>query len=241
MDAIILAAGYATRLYPLTLDTPKPLLGIAGRPMIEHVLDKLAEVSPARIFIVTNSKFYPVFQQWLQHYPQKNITMVNDQTTGNEDRLGAVGDIHFTLAHHAISDDILIVAGDNLFDLSLREFLAFAAGRPSIVSHDVKDRGLAKLYGIVSINAAGRITSFEEKPAEPASTLASTCIYFFPRKTIPAISEYIAQGNPTDKSGHFIQWLSEKTAVYSMVTEKPWFDIGSKEQLEEVRRWKQSS
>lgn len=242
MKAIILAAGYATRLYPLTLNTPKPLLDIAGRPMIEHILDKLQEIQELdHTFIVTNSKFFPLFRHWLQGYSRKNITIVDDQTASNEDRRGAIGDISFVLGNHPVGDDLLIVGGDNLFACSLEAFISFAAGRPSILSYDVKDRELAKLYGILSLDRQGRILSFAEKPAEPASTLASTCIYFLPQHTISAITEYISQGNPTDKSGHFIQWLSRRTAVYSMVTEKPWFDIGSLDQLEEVRKWKQPS
>ncbi len=242
IKAIVLAAGYATRLYPLTLNTPKPLLDIDGKPMIEFILDKLYEISNLdEIFIITNDKFFDKFNEWLNNYKINiPIKIINDKTTSNEDRLGAIGDINFVIKNENINDNLIVVGGDNLFELSLKEFIDFSKDKTVIVSHDVKNLELAKLYGILSINENNKIINFIEKPEKPESTLASTCIYFFSSNILNKIEEYIEQGNSTDKTGHFIQWLYKKNEVYSFVTKEKWFDIGDKEQLEEVRKWKQS-
>lgn len=237
MKAIILAAGYATRLYPLTLNTPKPLLDISGKLMIEHILDKLYEIQELDgIFIVTNNKFYDKFNEWLKNYKTNiSIKIINDKTSSNDDRLGAIGDINFVIKNENINNDLIIIAGDNLFELSLKEFMDFSKNKTVIASYDVKDLELAKLYGILSIDDNNKIVNFLEKPQKPESTLVSTCIYLFQSEIIPLIDEYIQQGNSTDKPGHFIQWLYKRKDVYSFVTKKKWFDIGDHKQLEEVR------
>lgn len=237
MKAIILAAGYATRLYPLTLNTPKPLLDIAGKPMIEYILLKLYEIKDLdEVFIITNNKFYKNFNDWLKNYKSRiKIKIINDNTNSNDDRLGAIGDIHFVINKENIKDDIIVIGGDNLFELSLKKFIEFSKGNPIIVAHEIKNIELAKLYGILSIDKNNKIIDFVEKPENPKSNLASTCIYFFPSNIIKMIKKYIDEDNPKDKSGHFIQWLYKKTDVCCFVTKERWFDIGNKEQLEEVR------
>ena len=242
MKAIILAAGYAVRLYPLTLNTPKPLLKTAGKPMIEYILDKLYEIpSLDEIFIITNDKFFDKFNNWINNYKSNiSIEIINDKTNSNEDRIGAIGDIDLVIKREKIKDELIIVAGDNLFEFSLKEFVDFSKDKPIIASHDINNIDLAKQYGILSVDDKYKITNFEEKPEKPKSTLAATCIYFLPSDIVKMIDEYIQKGNPTDKPGHFIQWLYKETEVYSFVTKERWFDIGSKEQLEEVRKWKLS-
>ena len=240
MEAIILAAGYATRLYPLTENTPKPLLNVAGKPMIEHIIEKLHKiVGINKIYIVTNGKFEQHFKKWLSNFDaQKPIEIINDGTRSNEDRLGAFGDVHHAINARKINDDIIIVAGDNLFELSLADVANFFRKKKSnvIVLHDVKDFELAKQYGIVEIDENSRVVHFEEKPKNPKSTLASTGIYLFPKKTIKLINKYIAQGNNPDKTGSFIEWLHKRDFVYSFATDKKWYDIGSLEQLEKANR-----
>ena len=241
MDAIVLAAGYATRLHPLTLNTPKPLLNVAGKPIIEHIIRKLEKIRTInKIYIVTNSKFEKNFRDWLKNFDAGNpIKIVNDGSTGNDDRLGALGDVHHTVVAKNIESDFIVVAGDNLFELSLDEVAAFFRKKQSnvIVLHDVKDIELAKHYGVVEVNANNIVINFEEKPSSPKSTLASTGIYMFPRKTIDLIKKYISQGNNLDKTGSFIEWLHKRDIVYSYVTEKKWFDIGSFEQLEKANKY----
>jgi len=241
IDAIILAAGYATRLQPLTLNTPKPLLNVAGKPIIEHIIRKLEKISTInRIYVVTNSKFENNFREWLKNFDARNpIEIVNDGTTSNEGRLGAFGDIHYVVVSKNIENDFIVVAGDNLFELSLDEVAIFFRKRQSnvIVLHDVKDIELAKHYGVVEVDGRNVVTNFEEKPLSPKSTLASTGIYLFPRKTIDLIKKYISQGNNPDKTGNFIEWLHKRDAVHSYITEKKWFDIGSFEQLEKANKY----
>ena len=240
MHAIILAAGYATRLYPLTENTPKPLLNVAGKPIVEHIIEKLEEIKELnRICIVTNNKFEKHFKKWLENFDtSKPLEIINDGTKSNEDRLGALGDVHYAINVKNIKDDIIVVAGDNLFEVSLLDVANFFRKRKSnvIVLHDVKDFELAKHYGIVKVDNS-IVVNFEEKPASPKSTLASTGIYLFPKKTIEMIKKYIAQGNHPDKTGSFIEWLHKRDTVHSYVTDKKWYDIGSLEQLEKANKY----
>ena len=239
MNAIILAAGYATRLYPLTENKPKPLLDIAGKPIIEHIISNLIQITYInKIYIVTNDKFEQHFKKWLSSFEaDKPIEVINDGTKSNEDRLGALGDIHHVISKKNLDDEMLVVAGDNLFELLLADVVNFFKKRKSsvIVLHDVKDFELARHYGIVEINN-GIVVDFEEKPLAPKSTLASTGIYIFPKKTISLIKKYIAQGNNPDKTGSFIEWLHKREKIYSYVTDKKWYDIGSIEQLKNADR-----
>lgn len=237
MDAIILAAGYATRLYPLTENTPKSLLNVAGKPIIEHIINKLEQVSSIdKIYIVTNDKFEQHFKKWLGSFDaNKPIEIINDGTKSNEDRLGALGDINHTINLKNLNNDIIVVAGDNLFEASLSDVANLFKKKKSniIVLHDVKDFELAKHYGIVEINN-DLIVNFEEKPVAPKSTLASTGIYLFTKKTKSLIQKYIAQGNNPDKTGTFIEWLHKRDKVYSFITDKKWYDIGSIDELEKA-------
>ena len=239
MDAIILAAGYATRLYPLTENTPKPLLNVAGKPIIEHIIKKLEAINEIdKIYVVTNDKFEQHFKSWLDNFDaRKPIEIINDGTKSNEDRLGALGDVHHAISQKNLYNDIIVVAGDNLFELSLSDVTNFFKKRKSnvIVLHDVKDFELAKHYGIVEVENS-IVVNFEEKPLAPKSTLASTGIYLFPKKTISLIKKYIAQGNNADKTGSFIEWLHKREKVYSYTTNKKWYDIGNMEQLEKANK-----
>ena len=240
IDVIVLAAGYATRLYPLTENMPKPLLKVAGKPIIYHIIKKLEKIELInKIYIVTNDKFEPHFKKWLAKFDAiKPIEIINDNTKSNEDRLGALGDINFLIDLANIKNDIMVIAGDNLFELTLNDVFNFFKKRKSnvIVLHDVKDFELAKNYGIVEVNN-NIVVNFEEKPISPKSTLASTGIYLFPKKTIQLIKKYIAQGNNPDKTGSFIEWLHKRDKVYSYVTDKKWYDIGSIEQLEKANKY----
>jgi glucose-1-phosphate thymidylyltransferase len=239
MQAIILAAGYATRLYPLTLNRPKPLLDVGGRPMIEYIIEKIEEVGEiGEINVVTNQKFYNSFREWQSHLmSKKTIRIINDQTTSNEDRLGAIGDVLFVIDKKKIQEDILVVAGDNLFDFSLQDVMEVYRSKRAdcIALFDVGDKELAKQYGIVEIDSDGKVVGFYEKPHEPPSTLCSTGVYVFTRSTVSDIRRYVNEGGDRDKTGHFVEWLFKKRPVYSYVSKKRWYDIGSFSQLEEAR------
>lgn len=240
MDVIILAAGYATRLYPLTENTPKPLLNVAGKPIIEHIIKKLEQIdSIKKVYIVTNNKFDRHFREWLKNFDAaKPVEVVNDGSTSNEDRLGALGDVHHVIETKNIDSDFMVVAGDNLFDLHLGDAANLFRKKQAnlIILHDVKDPELAKHYGIVEVEN-NIVVNFEEKPINPKSTLASTGIYLFPRKTLNLIKKYISQGNNPDKTGNFIEWLHKRDKVFSYVTGKKWYDIGSLEQLEKANKY----
>jgi glucose-1-phosphate thymidylyltransferase len=243
MKVIILAAGYATRLYPLTLTQPKPLLPVAGKPMVEHVLDNLAPISGIdRVYVVTNAKFAGHFQKWSERYhatkSKFEFTVVNDGTTDDTNKLGAIGDINHVLKTQNVDDDLIIVAGDNLFSEKLGDFGKFCREKnaPVLALYDVGNLEEIKKYSSISTDAAGRITSFEEKPKKPTSTLIGIALYFYPKSTIPLIKEYLAEGNNPDQPGRLVQWLYPRTGVFTWRVPGTWFDIGSKETLEEANQ-----
>src|SRR5262249_21653466 len=194
MKVIILAAGYATRLYPLTLTQPKPLLPVAGKPMIDHVLDNLAPVGGIdRIYVVTNAKFAGHFQKWADQYratKQKlNFTVVNDGSTDDTNKLGAIGDIHYVLTTQKVDDDLIVVAGDNLFSEKLEGFGQFCREKkaPVLALYDVGNLEEIKKYNAISLDNEGRIKFFEEKPKQPTSTLTGIALYYYPKSSLPLI------------------------------------------------------
>jgi glucose-1-phosphate thymidylyltransferase len=243
MNVLILAAGYATRLYPLTLTKAKPLLEVAGKPMIEWVLDNLAPVPDINtIYVVTNNKFAKDFQDWAAQYarrqPGRELKIINDGSTDDSDKLGAIGDISLVLMRENLaSDDLIIVAGDNLFSEPLTEFAAHARGSDAtLATYDVGDLDAIKKYSAITLDAEGVITSFEEKPTEPKSTLTGIALYYFSRETLPMFTTYIAAGNNPDQPGRFIQWLYTRKPVKTYQIQGTWFDIGSKETLAEANQ-----
>ncbi len=243
MKVIILAAGYATRLYPLTLTQPKPLLPVAGKPMIEYVLDNLAPIGGIdRIYVVTNAKFAGHFQKWSDGYRSAgvklNFTIVNDGSTDDSNKLGAIGDIHFVLKTHAVDDDVIVVAGDNLFSEKLDGFGKFCREKkaPVLALYDVGNLEEIKKYNSISTDNTGRITFFEEKPKNPTSTLTGIALYYYSKSVLPLIRQYIAEGNNPDQPGRLVQWLYPRTPFYTWIVPGIWYDIGSKETLEEANR-----
>jgi len=243
MKVIILAAGYATRLYPLTLAQPKPLLPVAGKPMIEYVLDNLAPIGGVdRIYVVTNAKFASHFQQWADRYPASNpkwdFTIVNDGSTDDTNKLGAIGDLHLVITREHVQDDIIVVAGDNLFSEKLTDFGRYCREKraPVLAVYDVGALEEVKKYNAISLDGEGRITFFEEKPANPTSTLTGIALYFYPKSTLALIKQYIAEGNNPDQPGRLIQWLYPRQPVYTWKVPGLWFDIGSTSSLEDAKR-----
>jgi glucose-1-phosphate thymidylyltransferase len=243
MKVIVLAAGYATRLYPLTLTHPKPLLSVAGKPMIDYVLDNLAPIGGIdRVLIVTNDKFASQFQHWADDYratkAKLDFTIVNDGSTDETNKLGAIGDLYLVITREKIDDDVIVVAGDNLFSEALTSFGKFCREKrePVLAVYDVGSLEDIKKYNAITFDASGRITFFEEKPKQPTSTVTGIALYFYPRKTIPLIKQYIAEGNNPDQPGRLVQWLYPRSPVYVWKVPGLWYDIGSKETLEEANR-----
>ncbi len=243
MKVLILAAGYATRLYPLTLTQPKPLLDVAGQPMIDYVLDNVAPIGGIdRVYVVTNTKFARQFQQWADQYratkSKLDFTIVNDGSTDDSNKLGAIGDIHLVLTREKIDDDLIVVAGDNLFSQTLQGFGAVCREKnaPVLAVYDVGSLDEIKKYNSITLDASGKITFFEEKPKNPTSSLTGIALYYYPKSTLPLIHQYIAEKNNPDQPGRLVQWLYTRTPVYTWRVPGIWFDIGSKENLAEANR-----
>jgi glucose-1-phosphate thymidylyltransferase len=243
MKVLILGAGYATRLYPLTLNQPKPLLPVAGKPMIEYVLDNIAPIGGIdRVYVVTNEKFAGHFQKWSDQYratkSKLEFTIVNDHSTDDSNKLGAIGDMHLVITKEKVDDDLIVVAGDNLFSQSLEGFGAVCRQKkaPVLAVYDVKSLEEIKKYNSITLDAEGKITFFEEKPKTPTSTLTGIALYYYPKSSLPLIHQYMAEKNNPDQPGRLIQWMYQKTPVYTWTVPGLWFDIGSKVSLEEANR-----
>jgi glucose-1-phosphate thymidylyltransferase len=243
MKLIILAAGYATRLYPLTLNQPKPLLPVAGQPMIEHVLDCLEPVKEIdHVYVVTNEKFARHFEEWANQYQTNHadspVSVINDRSTDDLNKLGAIGDMHLVMTQADIDDDIIVVGGDNLFSRPLAGFSEFcrAQDAPVLGVYDVGNLEEITKYNSIETDSEGRITFFQEKPKEPKSTLTGIALYYYPRRSLALIKQYIAEGNNPDQPGRLVQWMYSRTAFYVWRVPGIWFDIGSKETLEEANQ-----
>jgi len=243
MNVLILAAGYATRLYPLTLDKAKPLLAVAGKPMLAWVVDNLRGVAGIKtVYIVTNAKFASDFETWAKNYQRKNpklrFKVVNDGSTDDNNKLGAIGDINLVLTRENVGNsDLLVIAGDNLFRESLKRFIDYAKKTEATVGvHEITDADAIKKYGVVTVDADGVITNFEEKPKEPKSNLAAIALYFYSKDILPLFTTYIAAGNNPDQPGLFLQWLYPRKPVKTFEITGQWLDIGSKATLEEANK-----
>jgi len=243
MKVLILAAGYATRLYPLTLTQPKPLLPVSGKPMIEYVLDNIVAIEGIdRFYVVTNTKFAGHFRQWADQYRARKakveFSIIDDGSTDDTNKLGAIGDLHLVLEREKLDDDLIVVAGDNLFSQNLKAFGTYCRQKnaPVLAVYDVGNLEQIKKYNSITINGSGQITFFEEKPAKPISTLTGIALYYYPRASLPLIKQYIAEGNNPDQPGRLVQWLYTRTPVYTWQVPWIWYDIGSKETLEEANR-----
>ena len=239
MNVLILAAGYATRLYPLTLNKAKPLLVVGGKPIIEWLVDNLCGIPDLEtIYVVTNDKFAADFQAWSQSYqkrdPKFKFKVVNDGSTSDDDKLGAIGDINFVVTRENLSHtSLLVAAGDNLFTNSLADFVANATNTEvTIAVYDVGDTEAIKKYGNVAVDAEGIITRFEEKPQKPQGTLAAIALYYYSPAVLSLLRTYLAAGNNADQPGRFVQWLYTRKPVKTFQIKGQWLDIGSKETLE---------
>ncbi|OGI15696.1 hypothetical protein A3K63_04675 [Candidatus Micrarchaeota archaeon RBG_16_49_10] len=237
MDVIVPAAGYATRLGDEAKGRPKHLIDVQGRLILDYVLEKVYEIPEVeRVVIVTNQKFFGQFSEWAERERYRGLTVLNDRTASNEDRLGTMGDVLFAINDLGLYQDLLVLGGDNLFEDSLLgPYKYFSdSGKPVICTYDVGSIESAKKFGVVTVDESSRITELIEKPENPPSTLISTLIYFFPEAVIDLMRRYQLEGNNMDRAGDFIHWLVRETDVYAYPIEK-WWDIGSPETLEEAR------
>jgi glucose-1-phosphate thymidylyltransferase len=215
------------------------LLPLAGRPMLDYLLDRVDEIAELdRVHLVSNARFAEDFRRWAaQRSGRLPVEVLDDGTMSNEDRLGAIGDIRFTLERAGLGDDdLFVVAGDNLIGYDLRDYVRFwrEHGGSAIALRHEPDAELIKQYGVVELDEAGQVIAFEEKPAEPRSSLAATAAYLYPADHVALIPQYLDEGNPPDAPGNFVAWLHSRAAVYGYRFTGDWLDIGNKEQLLEA-------
>jgi len=240
--AVILAAGYATRLYPLTLNMPKPLLFVRpGKTVIDFIVDQLEAVPAIKeIIVVTNHKFYSDFLTWSQRRKHSvKLTVLDDRTQSNEDRLGAVGDLYFAVKKRKVTSDLIVFGGDNLFDHGFGKFIEFAQrNRPfaSLGLFDIRSKKEATRFGVVNVDKNLKVICFEEKPKKPKSTQVATCLYYFPKETLSLLTKYMKDATTKkDAPGNYIHWLLEEKGVYGFTLEQGhWVDIGHFDSYKDV-------
>ena len=227
-------------MYPLTLDKPKPLLPLAGKPIIDHIIDRVQEIdSVSRIAIVSNAKYFSQFQEWIEKTKRQNVVLLNDGSTSEQDRKGAVGDLLFAFNELNSSGDTLLIAGDNYFEFSLKKLYDIASSKKSsaVALKDFKDASkIAKKFGVAEIDGSGKITGFQEKPEQPKTTLASTGCYLLTSDAVKMIIDFSKQHKVPDNLGETIAWLAEQGSVYGVVFDELWYDIGSIDQYEELQQ-----
>jgi glucose-1-phosphate thymidylyltransferase len=240
VKALVLAAGYATRLRPLTDTWAKELLPVGGRPILDYIVEKIEQVPEVdEIHLVTNTRKAPAFARWAER-EGRDVRIHDDGTSTNEDRLGAIGDMWFVVEQKQIDDDLLVIAGDNLFEFAAGDFVSFWESKArdgaasAIAVRDVGSRELASRYGVVDLADDDRVLDFVEKPSDPPSTLAAIATYLYHREHVPLIRTYLDDGNEPDQPGRFVAWLHRREPVYAWRFAGEWFDIGDLEQLREA-------
>lgn len=258
MKVLILAAGYATRLYPLTIDTPKCLLPVAGKTILDWLCEKLDDLKEfEEIVVVTNAKFFEKLNAWKKNIQTRiPIRLVNDGTISNETRLGAVRDMRLAMGRQknarqiaaesstGSSADWLVLASDNLFDSNFNEFLSFAKAKKDAVSialYDIQDRKLAAgRFGVIEINSSSEVVNMEEKPKNPKSSFVGMGVYYFPRATLGWMDEYLRRPDAKDAPGYYLQWLARqkddgRARIFGFAFSGMWYDIGDLGALEQAR------
>lgn len=237
MKCLILAAGYATRLYPLTLNFPKPLLEIGGKTILDWLIDDIDTSGLVDEYVViSNHKFACHFDSWAKTKTQK-ITVLDDGTESNETRLGAVKDIQFAIEELRLDDDMLVIAGDNVLDFSLCRFIEYAKEKKSscIMRYFEPDENRLHKCGVVEIDGSDKILSMVEKPAEPATHWCCPPFYFYTREDAGLVKKGIESGCGTDAPGSYIAWLCGQTTVHAMEMPGSRYDIGNIESYEKVK------
>jgi len=239
MDCILLAAGYATRLYPLTENMPKALLTLGKKTILDMVIDKIEEVKDVNtIYIITNNRFHAHFSEWAASYKgSKKISVINDFTTSNDNRLGAIGDMQYVIKNADIDDELLVMASDNIFDFSLVDFVNMYRDKNAdmICANKVDDKEDIRSMGVAEIAEDGKVISFEEKPQNPKSDWGVSPFYLYKKETVKLIKQYLDEGNNPDAPGNFIPWLLTHKPVYAFTPEGMRLDIGTPKSYQEAQ------
>lgn len=243
MKAIILAGGYATRLWPLTKHIPKALLPVAGKPVIDFMIEQITQVREVdEIIVSTNASFENSFRYWLRGVPQQVksiLKIVIERTRREEEKLGAIAAIGYVIEKEGLTDDdLLILAGDNLFEFRLVTLVDFyekyrkpVVAFCNLESVDDKVKGN---YGVGVLDKNNRVVGFQEKPPEPRSALVATGCYLYPAFIVKLIQDYLKDKNNPDAPGYFMEWLHRRTDIYGFVFDEAWYDIGSLESYDQV-------
>ena len=238
MKCLILAAGYATRLYPLTENFPKPLLDVNGKTILDWLVDDIDTLGVIDEYVViSNHKYAHHFISWAEKKPMK-ITVIDDGSTSNETRLGAVRDIQFAIDELGLDDDMLVIAGDNVLDFSLTHFVKYAMnkGKSSVMRYFESDTKRLTKSGVLAVDESDLVVDMTEKPAVPLTNWCCPPFYYYTRRDAQLVREGISDGCGTDAPGSYIAWLCKKTEVYAMQMPGKRYDIGTVETYEQVKK-----
>lgn len=239
MKAIVMAGGFAKRLWPLTKELAKPLINIGGKPVINYTIEELLRLKSLgiidEVIVSINAKFADDFNKWLSNF-NFDVNIVVEECRHEGEKLGAIGAINFVIQKEHLNDDLLIIGGDNLFDFRTFSFLNaiefFKDHNEAVVcGYDVLTKERAKLYGVIVPDGHNKVIEFVEKPEDPKATLISSGCYLLSRDTLKILSQYIADGNPKDRPGDFLQWFYKRHNLYVFPFSGTWFDIGDHESL----------
>lgn len=237
MKCLILAAGYATRLYPLTENFPKPLLKVGEKTILDWLVDDIdTKGSVDEYVVISNHKFAVHFEDWAKGKTQK-ITVVDDGTDTNETRLGAVKDIQFAIDTLALDDDMLVIAGDNVLDFSLTKFVAYAEEKKTscVMRYYEEEQKKLSKSGVLTIDDKDKVIKMQEKPEVPESNWCCPPFYFYKKEDAKLVKEGIENGCGTDAPGSFIAWLCSKSPVHAMEMPGSRYDIGNLESYKKVQ------
>ncbi len=224
MKCLLLAGGFGTRMYPLTVDRAKPLLKFRGKPLLTHIVDKIPP--GVDIFVSTNKKFEADFRSW-QQTVKRPVEICVEDALSEDRKMGAMHSIDYWIKQKAITEDLMVVGGDNYFEFDMSEYVNAFNGRDTLVAvYDINDREMASHFGVVQL-AGERIVKIEEKPARPESTVVATACYIIPSRVLPVCASYCA-GHKRDNLGNFISYLVHNDKVAGFLFSDLWFDVGSR-------------
>ncbi|WP_254767228.1 sugar phosphate nucleotidyltransferase [Salinilacihabitans rarus] len=239
MKAVVLAGGYATRLWPITKHRPKMFLPIGNSTVVDRIFAELeADERIDEVFVSTNERFAPEFEAHLAENAFEKPTLSVEETTAEDEKFGVVGALAQLVEREGVDDDLLVIAGDNLMSFAVSDFLDYfeATGTPTLAAYDVGSREKAKSYGLVELDG-NRVVDFQEKPDDPKSTLVSIACYAFPSEHLSLLPTYLEDGNNPDEPGWFVQWLQDREPTHAYTFEGAWFDIGTPESYLDAVGW----
>ena len=241
MKAIFLVAGYATRLYPLTKDRPKGLLPLNGKPILDYTMEKLEKIKQVdEAIFVSNHVFYNQFSDWAKNYTTNiKLTVIDDKTTNNDNRLGAIGDIYLAIKECNIEDEIIVLVSDNYFTYELTDYYDFYKSKQAdcILGCEFEDLDyLAHHFAVVTINNDGKVVDLKEKPGVATSNLGAYATYFYTKDTVKLFEKYLREGNPKDAPGNFPAWLYKRKPVYFYKFQGECYDIGTIDVYEKLNK-----